>query len=153
MLNWAVDRKIILKWLLQIWFTMMWINRTYPSLGFCGDRKEYLEQLNVHWLNRSFWITKLVYESSTHLHMKWTLYAPFYETEILIIAFLWFIWLGMTWRWGNYLNVNIHQAIRRTASREENHCYRILVMMLSNALHYHKRQNGSDYSVLSTWHI
>jgi len=67
-----------------------------------------------------------------------------------MIDFLWFIWLGMTWRCGNYLNVNIHLAIGRTMSREEKHCYRILVMMLSTALHYHKKENGSDYSALST---
>ena len=59
---------------------MMWIDRTYSSLGFCGDRKEYFEQLNFHWLNRSFWITKLLYanariciwnERYMHRFMKW----------------------------------------------------------------------------------
>jgi hypothetical protein len=157
MLHRAVDGNIILKLLLPIWLTMMWTDRTYPSLGFCGDRKEYLyfEQLYVYWLNRSFWITTLVYKNA-HIYI----WNECYMHHVMKWRSWWLLFYdSFGWGWHNvecgiYLNlkVNTHLAIGRTVSKEENHCYRILVMMLSTAVHYRKRQNGSDYSVLFTWH-
>jgi hypothetical protein len=107
----------------MVYTDVYWLNM--PNCGFLrwqNNRIFWTFQYPLtqqHFLNQQVSISKCM-----HLHMKWISQALFYENKILIIAFLWSIWLGMTWSNGIYLNENL--AIGRTLSREGNHCYQIL---------------------------